>query len=236
MVAEGGGTTGKEADRRGYRPFGPPPTTRAAPSLSGISSSFKSKLPLPLEASETGLFRLSLTKPPTWHIAMPSGGGVHSINTIPAGPPAPHPLRAFRARLDRRRHALSHGARLVTAAGIAQADIAAPAIGIDDGAGLDPAADDALVPPTAPPGTWSALAYAFPCFPLDSRMTASPSACGTDARQALEIRALSWSIGEASGLQASTVPPAGSAYASDAYRLPVLTIAAPPPASARTRA
>ena len=34
--------------------------TKAAPGLSRISSSFKSKPPLPLEASEMGLFRLSL--------------------------------------------------------------------------------------------------------------------------------------------------------------------------------
>ena len=38
----------------------PHPLTKAAPGLSAISSSFKSKPPLPLEASEMGLFRLSL--------------------------------------------------------------------------------------------------------------------------------------------------------------------------------
>ena len=49
----------------GYRPFGSPPTTKTAPSPSGTSPNFKSKLPLPLEASETGLFRLSLERNPT---------------------------------------------------------------------------------------------------------------------------------------------------------------------------
>ena len=55
-----GGTAGKEADRRGYRPFAPYPVTKAAPGLSAISSSFTSKPPLPLETANRGLFRLSL--------------------------------------------------------------------------------------------------------------------------------------------------------------------------------
>ena len=59
-----GGTAGKEADRRGYHPFAPYPVTRAAPGLSAISSSFKSKPPLPLEAAKMGLFRLSLEHDP----------------------------------------------------------------------------------------------------------------------------------------------------------------------------
>ncbi len=40
------------------------PVTRAAPGLSRISSSFKSKPPLPLETPNMGLCRLSLV---TWH-------------------------------------------------------------------------------------------------------------------------------------------------------------------------
>ena len=57
---DGANAHGKEADRRGYRPFAPYPVTKAAPGLSAISSSFTSKPPLPLETANMGLFRLSL--------------------------------------------------------------------------------------------------------------------------------------------------------------------------------
>ena len=52
---EGGGSTQ-------ISPSCPSPTTKTAPSPSGTSPNFKSKLPLPREAAEMGLFRLSLAR------------------------------------------------------------------------------------------------------------------------------------------------------------------------------